>query len=474
MNSVSEPLLAKRLWWIYLAAAASLLITLPLPYVGEEAVYTITSLEMWASGEFFLPTLYGTLYPRPPLINWLIIPLAALLGWENALIASRFVTAAATVATGLALAWLTMNLTRNRTLAALAAAAFLSGDTLFYRGWLAYADSLFALCVFGAIACLWVAAERERPGLIWLGVLALTCGFLAKVQTAYLFYGVTAAVLFFARREYRRVLLHPSSLAAHAAALTVLVLWHVGVTRSAQSSGTLTDIVLKIQTADVVDYLNQLWWFPVETVLRFLPASGLAAYFWWRMRGAPHPAATGLPAVAVPAGILAWVIALNYLPYWLGPKTHIRYIMPLYPLIALLLAHLIWRMGEARVRVAVLWLAAAVGLKYLLALEAFPAYQQKFRGDYAATAADILAKTWGHELYVTDVSAAGLSVAAHLDVLRLPAQPLKWPPQRWEDGYVLSYTLNRELGEVRYKYQLGRDDLYLLCRGAACGERRDR
>jgi len=33
---------------------------------------------------------------------------------------------------------------------------------------------------------------------------------------------------------------------------------------------------------------------------------------------------------------------------------------------------------------------------------------------------------------------------------------------------VLSYTPNPELGEVRYHYQLGGDDLYLLCRGAAC------
>ena len=90
----------RTLWWLFAAAALSLLTTLPLPYVGEEAVYTITSLEMWVNREFFLTTLYGTSYPRPPFLNWLVVPLTNLLGWEYVLQASRLVTAAATIATG--------------------------------------------------------------------------------------------------------------------------------------------------------------------------------------------------------------------------------------------------------------------------------------------------------------------------------------------------------------------------------------
>ena len=184
------------LWWLYAAACASFLATLVRPYVGEEAVYTLSSLEMRASGDYFLTTLYGHAYSRPPLLNWLVIALPAeRLGWERVLVASRIVTAAATVATGLTLAWLASRLARNHTFAAFAAVVFLSGDALFYRGWLAYADSLFTLCVFGAIACIWVCAHERRPALAWLAAAAITCGFLAKVQTAYVFYGVALAVL---------------------------------------------------------------------------------------------------------------------------------------------------------------------------------------------------------------------------------------------------------------------------------------
>ena len=455
----------RTLWWLFAAAALSLLTTLPLPYVGEEAVYTITSLEMWVNREFFLTTLYGTSYPRPPFLNWLVVPLTNLLGWEYVLQASRLVTAAATVATGLVLAWLTAHLTRNRTLAAFAALVYLSGDVLFYRGWLAYADSLFTLGVFAAIACTWVAAERDKGWLIWIGMVALTCGFLAKVQTAYLFYGVAVVALLF-RRDYRRVLLRPNSIAAHLAGIAVFVLWQKYLTHGVQSAGTVVDIVLKIKTAGITAYLNQLWTFPLETFLRFLPASALAAYFWYRGR---KDIRAQMAATTFPFMILAGMTAVNFLPYWIGPQTHIRYIMPLFPLITLIIAYVIWVSGEARVRIALRWLIGAIALKYVLGLWAFPAYEEKFRGHYAETAAQILEKTRGFPLYVTDVSASGLSVAANIDTLRYPDKPIQWPPAEWDNGFVLSYTADPKLGQVSQRYPLGGNELFLLCRGAACG-----
>ncbi len=87
------------LGWMLLFAMFSLFTTLTLPYVGEEAVYTITSLELAQKKEWLNPTIYHADYGRPPLMNWLIIPLAKYLGWDKVLIASRLVTAVATLAT---------------------------------------------------------------------------------------------------------------------------------------------------------------------------------------------------------------------------------------------------------------------------------------------------------------------------------------------------------------------------------------
>ncbi len=124
--------------WILLGMAAlSFIPTLFLPYIGEEGVYTITSMEMARSREWLVPTLYGVSYPRPPLVNWLMIPLTKWLGWQNILLASRIIAAVATVGTGLLLIVFVRRIYGNMHLAVLSGLFFFSGDILFHRGWLA-------------------------------------------------------------------------------------------------------------------------------------------------------------------------------------------------------------------------------------------------------------------------------------------------------------------------------------------------
>lgn len=450
-------------WWLYAAAALSLFTTLTLPYIGEEAVYTITSLEMRLNHDYLVNTLFGANYGRPPFLNWLIIPLADMLGWERVLLASRLVAAAATVTTGLLLAWLTQNLTRNSGLAALSALVFLSGDALFYRGWLAYSEPVFTLCVFGAIACLWVSVIRRRGVLLWFAAVLLACGFLTKSQTAYLFYGVAFAALLL-QRDARQYLSGVNSVLAHAAAVAALFVWNAVLTQGLQNQ-TAGEIAHKLMTVELGDYLYQLGSFPLETVLRFMPASLVAIYYVWRRRAAP---ATQDDGAEFPWRVLLAMLIVNYLPYWLGPKTHIRYILPLYPLISLLLAVVIWRCGKRPAVIAVRWLVVAIALRCVVGLWGFPWYQQNYRGDYAGTAAQIAATTHGFPLYATDVSATGLSVTAHLDTLRYPQPYLRWPPSQWNSGFVLSYMPNVELGQIKASYKLGGNTLYLLCRGDAC------
>jgi 4-amino-4-deoxy-L-arabinose transferase-like glycosyltransferase len=449
--------------WLCVAAAVSLLTTLTLSYVGEEGVYTITALELKLNGDYFVTTLYGLGYGRPPLFAWLVVPLADALGWNHVLVATRLVTALATVATAVVTAWLAFHLTRNREIAFFSALVFLSGDTLFYRGWLAYSDPLFTFFVFTAIACLWVSTLRATGTLIWVAAVALLCAYLTKVQTAYVFYGVALIVLL-AERGNRRFLLSMKSIAPHVAALVAFVVWNVYLSHGAQAGGTMSDVSGKLKTVNLADYLNQLWSFPVETFARFLPAAGVAAYYAWRTRKAP--------AVEVgprfPWRTLVLILALNYLPYWLGPKTHIRYVMPLYPLGALLLAALIWRCGERARRVAVYWLAGAILLRFLMGAVLMPLYQDRHRGDYAATAKLVEQATHGFPLYAMDYSATGLSVVAHLDAARYPQPYLRWPPGDWNNGFVLAYEPDPKVGRVFASYRLGGSTLYLLCRGTAC------
>lgn len=454
----------RNLWLLFALAALSFVATLTLPYVGEEGVYTNSAIEMWVSRDFFNTTLYGTPYPRPPLLNWLVIALANVLGWGHMLLASRIVTAAATVATGLLLGWFAERMTRQRAFAALCALIFLTGDALFYRGWLAYADSLFTFFNFAAVALLWLGARERRHRWLWLAVLAATCGYLTKVQTVYILYAVAWLALT-ADRENRRFLLGWRAILPQATGAGLFVLWNFFFVKGAHVSGTYADIAGKFATVELADYVNQLWSFPVETLLRFAPASLLALYF--RLRESRSAIEANSP-VAFPLAPLLWITALNYLPYWLGPKTGIRYVMPLYPLASILIACLLWNAGPARIKVAAYWLATAIAFKWVLGLWAFPVYQQKFRGDYAAVAREIVAETQGFPLYASDVSATGLAVVAEINALRYPLAPLHWPPQDPGSSFVLAYTDNPGYGKRFRRFQLGGNELFLMCAGAAC------
>ena len=96
--------------------------------------------------------------------------------------------------------------------------------------------------------------------------------------------------------------------------------------------------------------------------------------------------------------------------FW--PSTASRYVMPLYPLAAYLIAHVLWRQSAARKRWVVNCLIATIAFKYVAALWVYPAYQREYRGDSESVAAEIDALARGSALYATDVSAAGLSVAS--------------------------------------------------------------
>jgi 4-amino-4-deoxy-L-arabinose transferase-like glycosyltransferase len=464
--SATEP--PARLWWIAFAlAAASFAATLTLPYVGEEGIYTITAMEMKLRGQYILNTLYGTNHGQPPLLNWLVIPVADLIGWPHVLVASRFVTACATIGTGLVLASLVAGLTRDSRFAAFAALVYLTSDALIYHGWIAYTYPTLAFFTFTAIASLWMATVRRSTLLACLAAAAISCGALTKGVSAYAFYAAAALVLV-CRRELRPFLLRPGAIVPHLLAAALYFVWHRYLTGSgAQQSMDLSAVVEKLRGFDLKNYLNQLWMFPLETVLRFAPASLLAAYAWLRRRG-QHASPRHVDATISTA---AWIAFLGYLPYWLWPDTGTRYVMPLYPLAALVIADALWRQNIVTMRTVAQWLFATIAFKFVAAVWVYPAYLREHRGDYKAVAAEIETLTTGSALYANDVSATGLSVVAQLDSRRFPRQPVQWPPADWASGFVLANAQDPAVGKLVKKFPLGSRALYLLCRGAACERR---
>lgn len=450
--------------WLILLGVLGFVPTLFFYIVGEEGIYVITTMEMWHQHNWLQQLMYGADNGRPPLFNWLTMPVAAIIGWSHVVAAVRLVSVAATLGMVAWLYWLSRKLFPDKPFALFAALSCLCmADLALYRGWLTYTDPVFAFFTFAGMASLWVGAIEQRRGMLLASVILVSCAMLTKAFTAYIFYGTAGFVLLLSNRDTRRFLLAPRTLLTFSAAPALLLLWFSLAPKSGKAAGMLEEILHKLSAQDFSSYFIGLIEFPLDTLVRLSPVVLLALYLLMRKR------VTQEETVPENARVALWIAVLGFLPYWLSPQNSIRYLLPIYPLIALVCARIIWRCGETGRTLALRWFAGFVAFKLVLMLALFPYYQTHYRGaNYAMTAQRIIARTQGFPLYVNDVRSIGLSITSYIDLTRFPQAPLSFPPNDFADGYVLAMENNPELGQVAETYTLAADTTYLLCRGRAC------
>jgi len=454
--------------WLLVLAALSFLPTLFFYLVGEEGIYAITAMEMRHLGIWRQEIMYGVDDGRPPLLNWFTIPLANLFGWSHLVSVLRLVSIAATLGSIGWLYWLSSRLFQDKSFALFASLTSLAlVDLLMYRGWLSYTDPVFAFFTFGAMASLWTGVVEKHRGWLLLSVLLVGCAMLTKAFTAYIFYGTAALVLYLVRRDDRRFLLSPSVLMIFALALIVPWAWFSSIPRSENSAFMLNEILRKLSVHDLFGYLGHLIEFPLEMFVRLSPALLLAVYLLLRKR------VTIAETAPLHLHTSVLIAALCFLPYWLSPQNSVRYILPIYPVIAMVCARIIWRAGEPARKLALYWFAGVIVCKYVFALLLFPYYQIHYRGEnYEKTAQVVIERTRGFPLYIKDSRSIGLSITAYIDLKRFPQAPIIYPPKEFDSGFILSMEADPALGEVVDIYQLAADRIYLLCRGSACAAQR--
>jgi 4-amino-4-deoxy-L-arabinose transferase-like glycosyltransferase len=336
-------------------------------------------------------------------------------------------------------------------------------DLLLYRGWLSYTDPLFAFFTFGSIATLWVAGVERHRGWLLLSVLLVGCALLTKAFTSYVFYGTAGLVLLLQQREARRFFFSPSALLIFALALIVPWAWFSSIPKGDNSAFMFDEIIRKLSVQDTLGYLRHLFEFPLEMFVRLAPATLLASYLLARKR------VTITESAPLQLRTAVLIAGLCFLPYWLSPQNSVRYILPIYPVIALICARIIWRAGEPAHKLALRWFAGIIAFKYVLVLVLFPYYQTNYRGEnFEKTARIVIERTQGFPLYTKDTRSIGLSIVAYIDLKRFPQKPITYPPQTFDSGFVLSMEENPALGEVAGIYTLAADRIFLLCRGSAC------
>lgn len=450
----------------YLLALLCFVPTLFHFYVGEEGVFTLNSLEMWQRHEFRDTIMYGFVggggNGRPPLYNWLIIPLAQLIGWKYVLVAARIVAVGATIATSLTIGWLAHQLWRNSNIAWMAALLhLLSADVLLYHGWLAYADPLFALFVVQAIAFVWVACLHRSYWMLAAAMLAAFAALLTKALTVYVFLGISMLVLM-REPQHRHFLLRSRAWLIYALSALLPLLWFKFGSHDTTHNGKLIqDILEKLAIPDKGAYLLRLAAaYPLEMLARMAPASFFVGYLLLRKR----EAITGGDA-AMRTALL--IVLLNFLPYWLAPQGGARYVLPIYPFLALAAAWLVTQHTETfRLR---RWLTGMLVAGAVMHLLAFPLYQRLVRGEtYVRMADEIIAQYGQYPIYATNTSSVGLSVVANIDSRNLDRPPINLPPTDFSNGIVIAYAVDDIPAQFLRELRGNQESIVLLCRGAAC------
>jgi hypothetical protein len=198
-----------------------------------------------------------------------------------------------------------------------------------------------------------------------------------------------------------------------------------------------------------------------------MPVSAVVLYTLWSRKFSPESFRQNSLIIA------GLTIAINLLPYWFVPGSRTRYIMPMYPLLAMCMAYILLHSGKCIIDLSAKALIGTVVIAYICALAGYPLYEHYFRGSYSSAAQAIIARAGDLPIFATDTSSIGLSIVAELNEQRPYKRPISIPPAQFASGFVLANQPNPSIGTVDMVLSLGRwaserRNRYLLCRGSGC------
>jgi 4-amino-4-deoxy-L-arabinose transferase-like glycosyltransferase len=371
---------------LLLAVALSLLVGISsYEFRMEESLRVSVAWEMSKRGEYLQTYYLGEPYfNKPPLFNWLIILYSELLGWGE--LSLRLISVSSSVITALLIGVLSYKLLGDVFRAFLASLVFLSfSDILFWYGWLGEIDATFTLVIFASMGSLLLAFKGKRSLFVVAG-LTTGLGFLMKGLPALLFFLLTAlTLLLYHRRFYYTKYLLISLLIS----LLIPLLWLYGTEYPEMYvERLLVESLTRVESSENPQrLLLHLITYPLLNLKQTLPGSLIAILLLLKLKT--------LPKIREDVKPIILMLLINYLPYLFSAGSRGRYILPLLPMFAILIAHILPTEGRLyRMFVALTGILIVVRVAYGLSL----GYIQEQRGSAKEIAADILSSAGDRKL----------------------------------------------------------------------------
>lgn len=301
--------------------------------INDEAIRLLVALEMWFSGNVWVPTINGTPYfKKPPLYNWILAGVQAVTGQTGPAMSRSLSVAFLLLFTGSIYQYIRKY---SPIVALWTAMAFLtSGRVLFWESWHGLIDLCFSWCMFVLIMEISKLAKEKAGILRWIFIYGLVAiGFLLKGLPSVVFLLLSLGILFIGWPQSRRKLfsaphflgLLPGLLAV--AGYYLVYSQYVGLDKVVE---VLFWESLKRTPVErgLGESLLHLILFPPECVYHFLPWTLLLGLLFHRT---VRRKLWQMPVIR----LLVWFGLINLLPYWLSPEFYPRYVLALLPFLLL-------------------------------------------------------------------------------------------------------------------------------------------
>jgi len=313
------------------------------PIAGEESRWGTAAREMLATGDWIVPRQQGQVFPeRPPMTMWAIASAGWLRGAVDS-IAVRLPSVLAILLTCLLIYFHARTLASQFT-ALVAAVVYPTMGQVLQIGRLGESEALFTLFVSASLLLWHLGYSRGWPTLATWTV-GFSCAALAALvkgpQAPVYFVTITAAYLVF-HRDWRFLFCWQYATAA-AVFTTIIAAWQIPFylatdwpTVKATWSGLAAD---RFKLGGILTHAIT---YPLETLACLLPWSPLLVALFKR------ETRTMLADQRSITTFIYVAVLVAYPTVWLASGARGRYFMPLYPLIAVLIALIIERCSTAR------------------------------------------------------------------------------------------------------------------------------
>ncbi|GAB6066565.1 glycosyltransferase family 39 protein [Aquifex pyrophilus] len=301
------------------------------PFRGEEATRTVVAYEMAHFGNYFQPTILGdNYYNKPPLFNWFIVLSSKLLGWD--IITPRAVTIVFTLLNALLVYLFARKILDEKT-AFLSAGIFITfSDVLFWYGWLAEIDMALSFFVTLLFIQVYEFYRTEKPIYLYTSSLLTGIAFMIKGFPALAFFGLSLIAVALFKRKIS-LLFKPHALFSYVLAILFSLWWlpfsenpTFYIRRLWEESFSRVE-----SSKNIGKFIEHLITYPLLNLKQTLPASvfvlGIILSRNVKLRN--------------DIKFLLFLLFINYIPYLISATSRGRYVLPLFPVLAVIFGYLI-------------------------------------------------------------------------------------------------------------------------------------